>query len=222
VSVPLVQVDIQGSPYVGVFGATNDHLALLPPHATNVVPDFEAALEVPVLLTTLGGATVLGAVVALNSRGAILADIATEAELKELEKRGLKTFVLEGKLNAAGNNVLCNDQGALVHPDFTVREVDGISSALGVPAERGTIAGIGTVGSAGVCTNKGALTHPKITAKEKQRLEGLLGVSSNIGTVNHGTPYIGAGLVANSKGCIIGRLTSGPEMNRLEDALGYL
>jgi translation initiation factor 6 len=43
-----------------------------------------------------------------------------------------------------------------------------------------------------------------------------------IGTVNHGDPMIGTGLVANSKGAIIGRNTTGIEMGRIEEALGFL
>jgi translation initiation factor 6 len=189
VSAALIQVALNGSPYIGVFAAANDHLVLMPPVAPpTTVRDLSQALGVPAVVTPLGGSNVLGALTAMNSRGAVVADIATEDELALLRKQGLKVYVLEGKLNAAGNNVL----------------------------------GIGTVGSAAVCTNKGALTHPKVTPAEKAHLEEVLGVGSNIGTVNHGTPYIGAGLVANAKGAGIGALTTGPEMNRLEDALNYI
>ena len=223
-SAALIQVDLNGSPYIGVFAAANDHLVLAPPAAPpTMVRDLSEALGVPAVVTPLGGSNILGATVALNSRGAVVADIASDDELALLRKHGLKVFVLEGKLNAAGNNVLCNDHGALVHPDLTLKQIDGIAEALGLEkVETATIAGIGTTGSAAVCTNKGALTHPKIQPREKAHLEEVLGVSSNIGTVNHGTPYIGAGLVANSKGAAIGRLTTGPELNRLEDALGYI
>lgn len=223
-SAGLVQVALNGSPFVGVFAAANDHLALLPPLAApTLVRDIAEALRAAPVVTTLGGSNVLGALAALNSRGAVVADIATQDEMELLRKHGLKVYVLEGKLNAAGNNVLCNDRGALVHPDVSAPELDGIAEALGLETvETGTIAGIGTVGSAAVATNKGVLTHPKITPREKEHLEEVLGVGSNIGTVNHGTPYIGAGLLANAHGVAIGSLTTGPEMNRLEDTLGYI
>ncbi|MCA1814135.1 MAG: translation initiation factor IF-6, partial [Halobacteriales archaeon] len=167
--------------------------------------------------------TVLGAVIAMNSTGAVVADIASSDELAKLRQAGLRVAVLEGRHNAAGNNVLCNDHGCLVSPDCTMRDIDAISAALGLDAvETGTIAGIGTVGSTAVATNKGVLCHPRLTPKEKAHVEEVLGVTAAIGTVNHGTPYIGAGLVANAKGAAIGRMTTGPEMNRIEDALGYL
>lgn len=43
-----------------------------------------------------------------------------------------------------------------------------------------------------------------------------------IGTVNHGFPMIGSGLVANDHGALIGRLTTGIEMGRIDEALGFL
>lgn len=223
-SATLVQVDFQGSPYVGVFLAASDKLLLAPPTApVELVRTVEQALGTPALVMGLGGANVTGTVVAMNARGAVVADLATDDQVSELEKRGLRVGVLEGKLNAAGNNVLCNDRGALIHPDFSVRQLDAVRDALRVEvAERGTIAGISTVGSVAVATNKGCLTHPRITPAEKQRLERVLGVTSNLGTANHGTPYLGACIVANGHGAAIGRLTTGPEMNRLEDTLGYL
>ena len=43
-----------------------------------------------------------------------------------------------------------------------------------------------------------------------------------IGTVNHGVPMIGSGLVANVNGAIVGSLTTGIEMGRIEEALKFL
>ena len=75
---------------------------------------------------------------------------------------------------------------------------------------------------AAVATNKGLLCHPKVTEKEKKQLIDVFDVEVMIGTVNHGFPMIGSGLVANSKGAIIGNQTTGIEMGRIEEALGFL
>jgi translation initiation factor 6 len=220
----LIQVDLHGSPYIGVFAAASDRLAVVPASAPpGLQRELAQALDVPVLALTVGGSGVLGAVIAMNRSGAVVADIATDDEVAKLRKAGLRVGLLEGRHNAAGNNVLCNDHGCVVSPDCTMRDIDVISEVLGLDTvETGTIAGIGTVGSAAVATNKGVLCHPRLTPKEKAHVEEVLGVQANIGTVNHGTPYIGAGLVANAKGAAIGRMTTGPEMNRIEDALGYI
>ena len=135
---------------------------------------------------------------------------------------GDNVLVIKDKFNAAGNNILANDYGAIVHPmmgDETIKDIKGV---MDVEVERGTIAGIKTVGMAAVVTNRGMLCHPKIEDDEKRNLEELFSVPVSIGTVNHGVPYVGAGMVANGKGAIMGSKTTGIEMGRIEDALDLI
>jgi len=73
-----------------------------------------------------------------------------------------------------------------------------------------------------VATNRGVLCHPKATDDELDAVESALGVRADIGTINYGAPLVGSGLVANDNGYVVGRETTGPELGRIEDALGYL
>ena len=125
-------------------------------------------------------------------------------------------------MNASGNDIPVNDFGALVRPDVKEKTIKDIKGVLQVPVHQGTIASLKTVGMAAVVTNKGLLCHPKVTEDEKKKLEKLFQVPVMIGTVNHGSPLIGSGLIANSKGAIIGDMTTGIEMGRIEEALGFL
>ncbi|MBI4392553.1 MAG: translation initiation factor IF-6 [Euryarchaeota archaeon] len=219
----LVQLEILGSPYLGVFSRASERMAVAPPNLTEeALKEFKKALDVDVLQFTLGGSQILGAAVAMNSHGAVIADFGTAADTKLLTRLGLKVMVLGGTRNAAGNNILVNDLGGLVNPEVEDELVAEISRTLEVPCLRGTIAGLNTVGSAAIATNKGVLCHPKITPEEIDVVEAALQVPAEIGTVNRGAPFVGAGLVANSRGAAIGRLTTGPELNRIEDALGYI
>ena len=142
--------------------------------------------------------------------------------IKIINDNGLDVCIIDDKLNAAGNNILVNDRGALVHPDFEDKSLKKIERTLGVPVFKGTIGTLKTVGMAAVVTNKGLLCHPKVTEEEKRVMEQVFNVNVMIGTVNHGSPIIGSGLVANSKGAIIGNLTTGIEMGRIEEAFGFL
>ena len=110
----------------------------------------------------------------------------------------------------------------MVHPDIKNKTVKEIEDVLGVPVTKGTIGGLKTVGMSAVVTGKGLLCHPKSSDEELRVLEKVFGVPVMIGTVNHGSPVIGSGLVANSKGAIIGNLTTGIEMGRIEEALKFL
>jgi translation initiation factor 6 len=46
----------------------------------------------------------------------------------------------------------------------------------------------------------------------------VLGVPTSIGSVNRGVTYVRSGLVVNSHGAIAGRETTGPELDRIEEA----
>ena len=97
-----------------------------------------------------------------------------------------------------------------------------IEDTLDCEVETGQIAKLNIVGSVAIASNKGCLCHPKVTDKERQQMEKLFDVNVMIGTVNHGVPMVGSGLVANTKGAIIGNQTTGIEMGRIEEALGFL
>lgn len=220
---PLIQLDLNGSPYVGVFARASDRAVLLPVGvADEAAARARDALGVDVLVATVGGSNLLGSLVAMNRHGAVVADFAHDEEIAALEALGLKVGRLAGKFNAAGNNILCNDKGALVNPDLSKAAEKSVADVLGVPVERGTLAGLKTVGSAALVTAKGVLCHPKTSDQELDFLEALLKVEADIGTVNHGAPFIGAGLVANANGALAGTLTTGPELNRIENALDLI
>ena len=43
-----------------------------------------------------------------------------------------------------------------------------------------------------------------------------------VGTVGYGSPFVGAGIVVTDNGAIVSPDTTGPELNRIEDALGLI
>ena len=170
----------------------------------------------------IADSTIIGSLLTCNSSGAIVTAFASQETFRTLEQQGLRVYPIKDVINAAGNDILTNDHGALVHPDLKTTTINKISDTLDVQVQRGTIATLGTVGMAAVVTNKGCLCHPKTTEEEKRQLEKVFDVEVMIGTVNHGFPMIGSGLVANTNGAIIGKMTTGIEMGRIEEALGFL
>ena len=71
-------------------------------------------------------------------------------------------------------------------------------------------------------TNKGFLLYRDSTPAEINFVEDIFKVQGDIGTVGRGITLVGACSIANSKGVIVGEKTTGPEMARLEEALGFL
>jgi len=212
--------DINGNPYVGVYCAASEDYAILPDIVdSKVVKDVGRVLGVRVISSNIGGATVVGSLVALNSHGIVLTNFAEKHEIARLPK-SLRVCKMEEKLNAAGNTILASDKGALVHPAASRDTLRMIQDVLDVEVLRRSVAGIETVGSACIATSKGVVCHPRTTPDELKSISEFFKVPATIATLNYGTPYLGACAVANSKGAYVGSRSTPIELGRLDDGLG--
>jgi len=217
--VPVGRTLLAGSPYLGVYLRVGDGFAIAPDATPRSVErELARLLDVRVVRTTVLDCEVVGALVAGNSKGLVVGGEVDPEERRLLESVAPLSVVAH-RQNAMGNNILVNDSGALVHPEFSDDAVAALRRALGVPAERGTIAGLGTVGMAGVATNRGVVLHPRATEKEAAHIGTLLGVPVHRSTANFGVPIVGACVVANSRGLLVGRPTTPVEVVHLQEGL---
>ncbi|MFW5974482.1 MAG: translation initiation factor IF-6 [Natrialbaceae archaeon] len=220
----MLRTSVAGSSYVGVFArATNECLLARRDLDADVIDAMAEELGVAAVATTVGGSGTVGSLTVGNDHGVVVSNRSTARE-REAIAAAVDGDVVElpGRINAAGNVVLANDYGAYVHPDLTESAVETIETTLDVPVRRGTLGRIKTVGTAAVATNAGILCHPKARERELETLEEHLGVYADVGTVNYGSPRIGSGLLATDAGYVVGEETTGPELGRIEDTLGYL
>lgn len=220
----LKRLEFNGNAYVGVYCRANDDIAFVESSLTKDMKKAVAStLEVDLVELTVGGCSLLGSLLALNSHGMVVADFIDEKEIDVIRDHFEgEILIIQDKFNAAGNNILANDFGAVVHSFMGNETVRNIGETMGVDVVQASIADINTVGMAAVATNKGLLCHPKVLDHERKILEETMKVEVRNGTVNHGMPYVGAGLVANSHGAIAGISTTGIELNRIEDALNLI
>lgn len=220
----MLRTSVAGSSYVGVFcRTTNDVLLARRDLDDELLDSMADELSVPIVATTIGGSGTVGALAVGNESGLLVSSRLTDTERDRIEAAiDVPLTELPGKINAAGNVILANDYGAYVHPDLSRDAVTTIREALDVPVQRGDIGDVKTVGTAAVATNEGVLCHPKAREPELEALEAHLDVYADLGTINYGGPLIGSGLIANDTGYIVGTDTTGPELGRIEDTLGYL
>jgi len=217
--VPVGRTLYGGSPYLGVYLRVGEEFAIAPASVpSGLARDLARLLDVRVVRTNVGDSEVVGALVAQTSSGIVVGDDLSDEETAALETVAPVT-VIHSRQNATGNNVLANDRGALVHPEFSDAAVHAIGRALHVNARRGTLAGLGTVGMAGIATNKGVVVHPRTTENEAKLVEELLQVPVHRSTADFGVPIVGACLVANTHGMIVGRPTTPVEIVHLQEGL---
>jgi len=208
-----------GNPNIGVFAVANESVSFIAGDADPLfVKDVEEALQVETHLTTVAGSFVVGSLVVMNSNGAVVSGLSEESELSRIGKI-LPVTALDDPLNAAGNNILANDNGALVNPDYSKDVIKAISDALGVECVPASIAGINTVGSICKVSNKGCVCHADASEEDLATIKDVLKVEAQKTSVNHGSRMVGAGILANSKGALIGDITTPIEMGKIEDGL---
>ena len=126
-----------------------------------------------------------------------------------------------------GSLVAMNSNGAIVSgladdgemPAISEKTAEMIGDILGVEAVRSSIGGINTVGSICRVTNKGCACHMDASDEEIQLIKDVLKVEAVRTTVNHGVRAVGAGIIANSKGAVVGDESTPIELGKIEDAL---
>ncbi len=208
---------------IGVYSKANDNIAIIPKNSTTgFSKTFEEALEVKVYKMSICGTSLLGTMVAMNNSGILLPRNAYASEVSKFKGLGIEVGVLDDRLTALGNLMLLNDNGAMVSPRFSADSIRVIEDVLGVDVEKGEIGDFRTIGSVGVATNRGALLHPMVREEDVSRVGEVLKVDVDVGTVNRGVGFLRTGIVPNTKGAVIGEITTGPEIARIEDQLGFL
>ena len=220
----MLRATFTGSSYVGVFARVVDDLLLVRPDVDeDLADDLGDELDVDVLPTTVGGSNTVGSLVAGNENGVLVTERVTDRETDRIaEAADREVRELPGRINASGNVILANDYGAYVHPDLPREAVTTIRDTLEVPVERGGVGDVRTVGTAAVANDTGVLCHPNARESELQSVESALDVRADLGTVNYGAPLVGSGLVAGDDGYVVGEETTGPELGRIEETLGFI
>ena len=223
------RIDFENSPYIGVYGVASDRVVFVREGlGRKKVEVIEEVLKVPVVEISLMKSRIVGIFAAANSHAMVVPWYVWDRELKLIRTRlrelgvDIEVEPFNSKLTALGNLILTNDRAALVSSKFTREEAKRLGDILDVEVERGIIADYVSVGSVGVVTNKGGLVHPDTTDEELEWLGDLFGVDIYVGTANMGVPFVGSCMLANSNGVVVGMTTTGPEIVKIEEALGLI
>lgn len=217
----VIRVNFNGNPNLGVYAIATDKYVLvrfdLYQKTLNRLKD---TFKTPVLKTKIAESSIIGVFAVGNSNGILVPYFTLESEINTLKKElGVIVEKVPSKMTALGNIILANDKGAVAHPELERKAIKVIEDVLDVEVVCGKIYRLPLVGSMSVATNKGAIVHPMASDEELGWLSSVLKVPVDIGTVNHGSPFVGAGMIANSHGAATGLPTTGPELLRIERAL---
>lgn len=222
----LIQTNFFGDHNLGLYGRCSDKICIIGNFVSKKTEErIAGVLDVKIIKSHFSGTDFAGIFAAVNSNGIILPNIIRKSEVEKLKplfkSEDLNFAVINSKFNCLGNLILCNDNGAIISKTFSKTDKKKIENILDVDAEYGTVTGMNIVGSAAVATNKGCLAHRDAEEKEIKKIEDVLKVSADIGTANFGSPFVGSCFFANSNGAVVGDSTTGPEVDRIYETLGF-
>lgn len=220
----LKRINLTGNPNLGVYITVTNDVAIVPSTMLESKEEIlKEALDVDVVKCSIAGSNLAGALMAGNSNGFLVSPQIYDKEMAILQEAGIENIVpLPDKCTAVGNILAANDKGAIVSPKVSDNAINAIEETLDVDVVKSQIAGYDIVGSSLAVTNNGFLIHKDSSPEEIELVENVFGVEGNIGTVNRGIALVGACSISNSNGVIVGEDTTGPEMARIEESLGFL
>jgi len=219
----VLKTSINSNPNIGLYAlATNEYCLIAKEMPEHIAKEFEKVLKVPVHRLNIAGTPLIGVFLCANSKILLVPDIVFKDELTELDKLGINYKVIKTKLTALGNNILMDDEHAIINPNFSSNTVQELEK-LGLKVKKMKIADeIETVGSCAVMNSKGCIIHRDATDQELDLIEKSFNIKCQLATVNMGNAFIRSGLIANDNGFIIGDLSSGPEIQNIDEGLGFI
>ncbi|MEM0381694.1 MAG: translation initiation factor IF-6 [Nitrososphaerota archaeon] len=216
-------VDVFGTPHIGLFAVNSERLLILPPGLPPKKVELMASiLGSDAVQTYISGSILIGPFICINSKGAVLPKIVLDEEISQIKAvaSDLNIYIYRGRETAMGNLMSANDHCVVASPEIQASEVRAIADTLGVEAVSMSIAGRRHVGSLCLLTNRGGLVHVEATEEEVKTIEEYSRVRVLRATVNNGNLFVKSGVLANSKGALIGKRTVGPELMTISTALG--
>jgi len=225
--VHVAKLDFNGDSNLGLYGIATDSYVLLGQSVQKKhLKELEEIFGVPVIQTRIYGTSLVGIFAIGTSKVLLVTNLIFDKERKQLEKDlkkiGVKLAVLKTEKTALGNNISTNDTISFVSTEYTKDELKQIEKALGTKAIQMNFAESELCGSTSMLTNKGGIFTPDLDDGEIKKIEKAVGFEIGLGTVNMGSPMLSSGIIANSNGFIVGRLSSGFEIGRIDESLKFL
>ncbi len=219
------KIDINGDPNIGLYGFSTEKYTLIGYIDEEKQKTIKETLKTELINVRINNTNFIGIFAVGNSHGIIVPKITSETELKALKEktktRNIKISILNDIQTCLGNLITCNDYGCLASKTLE-KHKEIIENTLKVPVIFSEFKESDMIGSYLIATNKGFLINMYVDEEDYNKAKEALKVDGDIGTVNFGSPFVKSGIMANTKGVIIGSQTTGPETVRIDEALGFL
>jgi translation initiation factor 6 len=214
------RVSYYGNPFIGLFAAANDKIAIVPPGSPqSFVSRLSESLGVETIETLIAESNLLGIYMCMSNSSIVVEESIRDIEKKALGETGLNIVYIGERHNAWGNNLCINSKGGIINNDIPRAAIKTLEDRLGIEIVPMSIDGYQTVGSVVIATEKGFAVKNKASEEEIKQIESVLKVKGGVATANMGSLFVSVCAIANSRGLVVGEQTTGIETMRLQDAL---
>lgn len=215
-----IKTNVRGDYNIGLYGFATDSYCFTGFHDKKPSRNIKKILKVKIISNTVLGTEFASIFCAGNSKGIVVPGILEDFELDDLKKK-FDVLVINTEHTALGNLIIMNDSGIIISP-LLRKFRNEIKDFFNIPFVEMKLFGSSVIGKLAIATNRGCLLYPSAKKKEIEKIQNVLGVKAYIGTVNYGSSFVGSGIIANRNGFVAGTATSGPELGRITEALGFL
>jgi translation initiation factor 6 len=214
---------ILGNSSLGIFALATEKYAVVPfgikDSSKKIISE---TLNINISQTTIANSVLVGTLIAGNSNTLFVPINVGNKEIENIKESledNVEIIEVDSKFTALANLIVMNDKGAIISDIFEKKAQNQIKDVLNVSVTVGSLLGSPLVGSIAMCTNRGALVHPLLSEEEIGEISSILRVRTDVCTINRGIPYPRVGILANSKGAVLGTDSTGPESMRVFEVL---
>ena len=220
------KINFKGDPNIGLYALATDSFVLIGEELNKKQTELlKEVFQVPIITSKIYGTPFAGIFCSANKEVLLVPDLIFDSEFKSLKKQ-LKDIVKVKKFKtvhtALGNTILVNDTHAIVSSDFSTEEMRKIEKIMDVKIKKIEIAESNVPGAYGILTNKGAIFGSITSDPSVEELEKYLKIEVGIGTISTGSSIISSGVIANSNGFLVSDNSSGFEIGRIDESLGFI
>jgi translation initiation factor 6 len=211
-------LNISGDAAVGLYLVSNDDYTLIPPGLSEEAKQIiESTLGTTLVETTAGGYRIPGAFSVMTNNYLLLSNIYTEEEINHLRQElDMAIYVLDSDINVIANTVLVHDNKALISYLYSQQLEEELQKLLGVEVERIRLGPVDVFAQYLVPLEDKLLAAPIYSKDELKFFADKLGLERIVQTtVNRGSIFLRSGMVANSKGILLGDLTTPIEYEQI-------
>lgn len=214
-----LRANFNGDPNIGLYGFASEKYVFLGMR-TKADKGIGEVLGAERIHSTALYTNFAGLFCAGNSHGIVVPRALEEYELGSIAGLFENVLVLDTHYSAIGNLMVLNDNGVVISP-LLRRHRKEVQRFFSLPCEVSRVAGVSVTGAMAIAVNSGCLAGPRTKKGEIKLLEDVLDVELGLGTVSYGSPFVRAGIIANSRGFLASDMSSGPELGRISEALGF-